>query len=69
LSIGHLLTAASNTPAVCTVGAVATQDNTNGIFTQAVVTTVAAGTCSIAWGFGGAKDRAPTSTTMNFTVR
>ena len=69
LSFGHLLTAVSKTPAVCSVGAVATQDNTNGIFTQAVVTTVAAGTCSIAWGFSGTKDRAATSTTMSFTVK
>ena len=68
-SLGHLLTAVSNTPAVCTVGSVATQDNTGGIFTQASVTTVSPGSCSIVWGFSGTRDRAATSTTMNFTVR
>ena len=68
-SFGHLLSAVSNTPAVCTVGSVATQDNTGGIFTQARVTTVSPGSCSIVWGFSGTNDRAPTSRTMNFTVR
>jgi len=68
-SLGHLLTATSNTPAICTVGTVATQDNTGGIFTQARVTTVSAGTCSITWGFSGTTDRAAAATTMSFTVR
>jgi hypothetical protein len=69
LSLGHLLSAVSTTPAVCTVGSVASQDNTGGIFTLASVNTLAAGTCSINWSFAGTPARAATSTTMNFTVR
>ena len=68
LSIGHLLSATSNTPAVCSVNSVATQDNTGGIFTLATVQTLTGGTCSITWSFAGTADRAATSTVMNVTV-
>jgi hypothetical protein len=69
LSIGHLLSAVSTTPSVCTVGSVATQDNTGGIFTLASVNTLTAGTCSVTWSFAGTATRAATSTTMNLTVK
>jgi hypothetical protein len=68
-SLGHLLTAVSTTPSVCTVGSVVLQDNTGGIFTLASVNTLTAGTCSINWSFAGTATRAATSRTMNLTVR
>jgi hypothetical protein len=69
LSLGHLLSAVSTTPSVCTVGSVATQDNTGGIFTLASVNTLTAGTCSITWSFAGTSTRAATSKVMSVTVK
>ena len=68
-SFGHLLSVSSSTPATCSVGTVVAQDNTGGIFTQARISTLASGNCSILWSFAGTADRAATSTTMNFTIR
>ncbi|MFM8365929.1 MAG: hypothetical protein ACKN90_00395, partial [Candidatus Nanopelagicaceae bacterium] len=69
LSIGHLLSAVSKTPATCSVLSVATTDRTGGIFTWATVRTLAAGTCTINWSFAGTDQRAATSTDMNITIR
>jgi hypothetical protein len=69
LSIGHLLSAVSKTPATCSVLTVATTDRTGGIFTWATVRALAAGTCTINWSFAGTDQRAATSTDMNITIR
>jgi hypothetical protein len=68
LSFGHLLEVTSLTPTICSVNGVMTWDRTGGIYTQANVNALSAGTCSVLWKFNGAKDRAPTSTTMNVKV-
>jgi hypothetical protein len=68
-SFGHLLEVTSDTPSICTVTGVQTWDRTGGIYTRATVNTLAAGTCSVTWKFLGFPGRAPTSTTMNVTVR
>ena len=68
LSFGHLLEVTSLTPTVCSVNGVMTWDRTGGIYTQATVNALSMGTCSVLWKFNGAKDRAPTSTTMTVKV-
>lgn len=68
LSFGHLLEVTSLTPTVCSVNGVMTWDRTGGIYTQATVNALSMGTCSVLWKFNGAKDRAPTSTTMSVKV-
>ena len=68
LSIGHLLSAASSAPSVCSVDAVETVDRTGGIFTRATVKMLTVGTCSITWGFAGTDSRLATSKVMTVVV-
>ena len=68
LSIGHIMSAVSTTPDICSVLAVQADDRTGGIFTRATVRMIKVGTCSITWGFAGTAARAPATTVMNVVV-
>ena len=68
LSIGHLMSAVSTTPAVCAVEAVVSDDRTGGIFTRATVRMLAVGSCSITWGFAGTDTRMPATRVMTVVV-
>jgi hypothetical protein len=67
-SIGHLLSAVSTTPTVCSVQTVVSDDRTGGIFTRASIKMLTVGTCSITWGFAGTDTRAPATRVMNIVV-
>ncbi|MFM8620968.1 MAG: hypothetical protein ACKOCL_02975, partial [Candidatus Nanopelagicaceae bacterium] len=67
LSFGHLLTATSQTPTVCTVTGNAIQDR-GSLYTWASVKTLTAGTCTIRWSFAGTDTRAAISKDMTFTI-
>ena len=66
-SLGHLLTAISSTPAVCTVTNVAIQDR-GSLFTWASVKMLGAGTCTVRWAFAGTDTRAATYRDMTVLV-
>jgi hypothetical protein len=68
LSIGHLLSAVSTTPSICTVQSVVSDDRTGGIFTRATVRMLAKGTCSITWGFAGTDTRLAATKVMSLFV-
>ena len=52
-SIGHISTAVSNTPAVCSVSNVAPYLQPGGTHTQFTLTGVANGSCSVTFGYAG----------------
>ena len=66
-SIGHLLSAVSLTPTVCSVEAVAIQDR-GSLFTWANVKMLQKSTCTVRWSFGGTDTRAATSRDMSVLV-
>lgn len=67
-SLGHLLTAQSLTPAVCTIQSHGTWDRSGGIVNRTYVVGLVNGTCSLKFDFEGTKDRAPATLTWNATV-
>jgi hypothetical protein len=67
-SLGHLLTAVSNTPTVCRVVSNELADLTGGIKNKTILQGISNGTCSITWSFGGTDTRAPTSKTWTGLV-
>jgi hypothetical protein len=67
-SLGHLLTAVSNTPTVCKVVSNELADLTGGIKNKTVLQGLSNGTCSITWSFSGTDTRAPTSKTWTGLV-
>ena len=67
-SIGHISTAVSNTPAVCSVTNVAPYVLTTGTHTQFTVTGVANGSCSVTFGYEGSDTRASAYRTQAITV-
>ena len=67
-SIGHISTVVSTTPAVCTVSNVAPYVLSTGTHTQATVTGVANGTCSITYGYEGSDTRNSAFRTQAITV-
>ena len=67
-SLGHLLTAVSNTPTVCKVVSNELADLTGGIKNKTILQGLSNGTCSITWSFGGTDTRAPTSKTWTGLV-
>jgi hypothetical protein len=68
LSIGHIMSAVSTTPDICSVQTVEADDRTGGIFTRATVRMIKVGTCSITWGFAGTDTRAAATRVMNVVV-
>ena len=54
-SIGHISTAVSNTPAVCSVSNVAPYIQNGGTHTQFTVTGVTNGSCSVTFGYAGSE--------------
>ena len=66
-SIGHLLSAVSVTPTVCTVENVAIQDR-GSLFTWASVKMLAKSTCTVRWSFAGNDYRAPATRDMSVLV-
>ena len=67
-SIGHISTAVSNTPAVCSVTNVAPYEQTTGTHTQFTVTGVANGSCSVTFGFAGDETRNSAYRTQLITI-
>jgi hypothetical protein len=67
-SIGHLLTAVSNTPNVCKVVSHELADLTGGIKNKTFIQGLSNGTCSITWSFSGTSTRAATSKTWTGLV-
>lgn len=67
-SIGHISTAVSTTPAVCTVSNVGPLTTTVGVHTQFTVTAVANGACSITYGFAGSDTQNAAYRTHALTV-
>ena len=67
-SIGHLSTAVSNTPAVCSVLNVGPYELTTGTHTQFTVTGVANGSCSVTFGYAGSDTRNSAYSTQAITV-
>jgi hypothetical protein len=68
LSIGHIMSAVSTTPDICSVQAVQADDRTGGIFTRATVRMIKVGTCSITWGFAGTDTRSAATHVMSVVV-
>jgi hypothetical protein len=68
LSIGHIMSAVSTTPDICSVQAVEADDRTGGIFTRATVRMIKVGTCSITWGFAGTDTRSAATRVMSVVV-
>jgi hypothetical protein len=68
LSIGHIMSAVSTTPDICTVQVVEADDRTGGIFTRATVRMINVGTCSITWGFAGTDSRLAATSVMNVVI-
>jgi hypothetical protein len=68
LSIGHIMSAVSTTPDICSVQAVQADDRTGGIFTRATVRMNKVGTCSITWGFAGTDTRSAATRVMSVVV-
>jgi len=68
LSIGHIMSAVSTTPDICSVQAVGADDRTGGIFTRATVRMIRVGTCSVTWGFSGTDTRQSATRVMNVVV-
>jgi hypothetical protein len=68
LSIGHIMSAVSTTPDICSVQAVEADDRTGGIFTRATIRMIKVGTCSITWGFAGTDTRAAATRVMTVVV-
>jgi hypothetical protein len=67
-SIGHISSVVSTTPAVCTVSNVAPYETTTGTHTQATVTGVSNGLCSITYGYEGSDTRNAAFRTQAITV-
>jgi hypothetical protein len=67
-SIGHISTAVSNTPAVCSVSNVAPYVLTTGTHTQFTVTGVANGSCSVTFGYAGSDTQNAAYRTQAITV-
>jgi hypothetical protein len=67
-SIGHIMSAVSTTPDICSVQAVEADDRTGGIFTRATVRMIKVGTCSITWGFAGTDTRSAATQVMSVVV-
>jgi hypothetical protein len=67
-SIGHISTAVSNTPAVCSVSNVAPSVQARGTHTQFTVTGVANGSCSVTFGFAGDETRNSAYRTQLITI-
>jgi hypothetical protein len=67
-SIGHIMSAVSTTPDICSVQAVEADDRTGGIFTRATVRMIKVGTCSITWGFAGTDTRSAATHVMSVVV-
>ena len=67
-SLGHLLTAVSDTPTVCKVVSNELADLTGGIKNKTILQGVSNGTCSITWRFSGTDTRAATSKTWTGLV-
>ena len=67
-SLGHLLTAVSNTPTVCKVVSNELADLTGGIKNKTILQGLSNGTCSITWSFSGTSTRAATSKTWTGLV-
>jgi hypothetical protein len=67
-SIGHISSVVSTTPSVCTVSNVAPYETTTGTHTQAMVTGVSNGLCSITYGYEGSDTRNAAFRTQAITV-
>jgi hypothetical protein len=67
-SIGHISTAVSTTPAVCSVSNVAPYVLTTGTHTQFTVTGVANGSCSVTYGYAGSETQNSAYRTQAITV-
>jgi predicted secreted protein len=67
-SIGHISTFVTTTPAICSVSNVSALTAPGGTYTQANVTGIANGTCSITYGFAGDDTRNAAYRTQLITV-
>ncbi len=67
-SIGHISTAISTTPAICSVSNVGPLQTTAGVHTQFTVTGVANGSCSVTFGYAGSDTRNSAYRTQAITV-
>lgn len=67
-SIGHISTAVSNTPAVCSVSNVAPYIQYGGTHTQFTVTGVSNGSCSVTFGYAGNETQNAAYRTQAITV-
>ena len=67
-SIGHISTAVSTTPGICSVSNVGPLQTTSGVHTQFTVTALANGTCSITFGFAGSQTQNSAYRTHTLTV-
>jgi phosphodiesterase/alkaline phosphatase D-like protein len=67
-SIGHISTAVSNTPAICSVSNVSPYELTSGTHTQFTVTGVANGSCSVTFGYAGSDTQNSAYRTQAITV-
>jgi hypothetical protein len=67
-SIGHISTAVSNTPAVCSVSNVAPYVQAGGTHTQFTVTGLVNGNCSVTFGYAGGDTQNAAYRTQAITV-
>jgi hypothetical protein len=67
-SLGHALAVTSATPTVCTVISTAPSDQSGGIYSRSIVSTLSNGTCTLTFNFLGSTDRRATSLSWNSFV-
>jgi hypothetical protein len=67
-SLGHLLTIANTTPAICSVGDVSPFATTAGTYTQTMISGVGNGTCVVTLKFAATDTQNEVVLTRNITI-
>jgi hypothetical protein len=67
-SIGHVATATTSTPAVCSVTNVAAYQSATSVMTQATVSAITNGVCTVTWSYPGDETKSPATLTNTITV-
>jgi hypothetical protein len=67
-SIGHVATATTSTPAVCSVTNVASYQAATSVQTQATISAISNGTCTVTWAYPGDDTKNPATLINTITV-
>ena len=67
-SIGHVATATTSTPTVCSVTNVASYQASTSVQTQATISAISNGTCTVTWTYPGDDTKSPATLNNTITV-